>query len=170
VQSSIPLRSLSLDESVELLIKCLRRDPAKVTEEDQKVLQEVSDMIGGLPLAIIHIGGYISESKHRLSYFRDFFKSRWQRYAWGGKSVVEQYHKRLEIVWDLALDELPANARQLINIMAYLNPDEIPEEWLAEDIAKDPDWGFPSDRSMAEYVMASILPEDLTHTLLGFST
>lgn len=134
-----------------MLLKCLRRDPTKVTDADQKVLEEVSDMLGGLPLAIVHIGGYISESKHNLSYFRDFFKTRWQKYAWGGKSVVEQYHKRLEIVWDLALEELPANARKLIDIMAYLNPDVIPEEWLAEDIAKDPDWVFPSDKNIAEY-------------------
>ncbi len=153
VQSSMPLRSLSIDDSVQLLLKCLRRDSTKVTDEDQKVLEEVSNLLGGLPLAIVHIGGYISESKHSLSYFRDFFKCRWQKYAWGGKSMVEQYHKRLEIVWDLALEELPANARKLIDIMAYLNPDEIPEEWLVDDIASDPDWGFPSDRSMVEYAL-----------------
>lgn len=152
VQSSLALKSLSDEDSVELLLKCLHRDRSEVTEEDQKLLDEVSKMLGGLPLAIVHIGGYISESRHGLSYFRDFFKSRWQHYAWGGKSVAEQYHKRLEIVWDLALDELPPNARKLIDIMAYLNPDVIPEDWLAEEIARNPnDWDFPRHMNIAEY-------------------
>ena len=147
---------MNFDDSVQLLLKCLRHGPTKVTEADQKVLEEVSDMLGGLPLAIVHIGGYISESKHKISYFRDFSKTRWQKYAWGGTSVVEQYHKRLEIVWDLALEELPANAQQLVEIMAYLNPDTIPEQWLADDIAKNPDWCPPTDNNVAECATRSL--------------
>ena len=42
--------------------------------------------------------------------------------------------KRLEIVWDLALQELTSSKRRLINILAYLNPDGNPEEWLSEEI------------------------------------
>lgn len=138
---------------MEVLRKCLGRNSVE-TEEDEQVLRDVSEILGGLPLAIVHIGGYISETQYKdnLASFGAFFKSRWQQYAWSGPSVAEHYHKRLEIVWKLALDELPKNARKLIDVMAYLNPDAIPEEWILDEIAKNPDWGLSTKMNKAEFV------------------
>ncbi|KAI1845653.1 hypothetical protein JX266_008264 [Neoarthrinium moseri] len=138
--ASLPLKSLDTEQSIELLRKCLGRETDNVDDEDQKVLEEVSDMLGGLPLAIAHIGAYISESKRNISYFRDFFEANWQKSAWSSPSLTETNERILDIVWQLALNELPPNARQLIDVMAYLNPDVIPEDWLEADIEEDPNW------------------------------
>ncbi|KAK5657512.1 hypothetical protein OQA88_3084 [Cercophora sp. LCS_1] len=143
--AAMPLDSLDARSGAQLLLKCLRYDVAKVSAAEMKLLEEVSEMLGGHSLALAHIGGYMSESKHRLAFFRDFFNERWQHYAWGGRTLVEQYEKRLEIVWDLALDELPANAHQLLNIMAFLNPDGIPQDWLVQELMVGEGWGFPSE-------------------------
>ncbi|KAK2729450.1 transcriptional xre family [Colletotrichum kahawae] len=141
VRHSIALKSLSTEESVQLLLKCLRHDPQEVSNDDQRLLEEVSELLGGFPMGVAHVGGYISESKHSLRSFRDFFRTRWQERVWEEDSVISQHDKRLGIIWDLALDELPPKARKLIHIMAYLNPDVIPEDWIENDIAKNPDWG-----------------------------
>ncbi|KAK1750427.1 hypothetical protein QBC47DRAFT_394042 [Echria macrotheca] len=144
--AAIPLKSLDSETGAHLLLKCLRRDISKISAADQKILEEISDMLGGHPLALAHIGGYMSESHHNnLAFFRDFVNERWHRYAWVADTLVKQNEKRLEIVWDLALDELPANAHKLIKIMAYLNPDGVPEDWLIQDITEGEGWGFPSD-------------------------
>jgi len=142
---AIPLESLDPETGAQLLLKCLRQDITKVSAADLELLEEISDMLGGHPLALAHIGGYMSESKHKLAYFRDFFNERWHHYAWGGKTLVEQYEKRLEIVWDLALSELPSKAHKLIKIMAYLNPDGVPEDWLVQELQEGEGWGFHSD-------------------------
>lgn len=141
MRHSIALKSLSTEESVQLLLKCLRHDPQEVSNDDQRLLEEVSELLGGFPMGVAHVGGYISESKHSLRSFRDFFRTRWQERVWEEDSVISQHDKRLGIIWDLALDELPPKARKLIHIMAYLNPDVIPEDWIENDIAKNPDWG-----------------------------
>lgn len=135
VRHSIALKSLSIEESVQLLLQCLHYDPKDMSDDDQLVLEDVSELLGGLPLAVAHVGGYISESKHSLRSFRDFFKTRWQDKVWKEHSLVAKHDKRLGIIWDLALDELPADARRLIHVMAYLNPDFIPQTWLETDLA-----------------------------------
>ena len=56
-------------------------------------------------------------------------------------STVQEYERRLENVFDIALTELAATspkARNLLDIMAFLNPDGISEEMLVMNITDHP--------------------------------
>lgn len=127
---AIELPSLSLDDSVQLLLDlaAVNHPPS---EEERAAAAAIADDFGGLPLAIVHIGGYVSQSRRSLCEFRDVIT---QRYPWIWEAArpasLHQYHNRLEAVWDIALGDLPPTALELIYIMAFLNPDSVPEELL----------------------------------------
>jgi hypothetical protein len=113
-------------------------------------------MVGGLPLAITHIGGYMGESECSLLEFREISEER-NPSIWFGEApaTLFQYNKRLEAVWDFALDELPADAKTIINIMAFLNPDFIPDALLHMEFDKLASSKKSSRMRQAEYVSAS---------------
>jgi hypothetical protein len=93
----------------------------------------VSELVGGLPLAIAHIAGYANSSNSSLQDFIDAFKdSRCSSKLWSGPPGAStfQYEKSLAIVFDVALGALATDARELIDCLAFLNPDSIPEEMV----------------------------------------
>ncbi|PVH72724.1 hypothetical protein DL98DRAFT_659889 [Cadophora sp. DSE1049] len=91
-------------------------------------------MFGGLPLAIAHIGGHVSDALCSLS---DFLELAEQRYCslWECDLTVSKSSsvKRLEVVWDFALEELPSNAKSLAYTMAFMNPDSMPTVMFLDD-------------------------------------
>lgn len=141
VDAKLALTSLDTETGAELLRQSLQCSEEKVPLSDTNLLEEVAEMLGGHPLALAHIGGYISATGRSLSSFRDFFTERWQRYVWHGESEssTQEYEKRLQIVWDLALNELPPNVRNFLNVMAYMNPDGVPEGWLVAEMGTTED-------------------------------
>ena len=93
----------------------------------------VSELVGGLPLAIAHIAGYVNSSQSSLQDFIDAFEdNRCGSKLWCGPpgSSTFQYEKSLAIVFDVALAALGSDARDLIDCLAFLNPDSIPEEMI----------------------------------------
>ncbi|GAW26600.1 putative pfs domain-containing protein [Rosellinia necatrix] len=141
-QSVIHLTSLGTQEGVDLLLKCLQRDLATVSDRDYELLREISSRLGGLPLALAHTGGYMSKSKEELSEFNDFFNDRWEHIIYN--TTQERVHKykslALQVVWDFALEKLEANQRKRINILAYLNADNVEKEWLVEERCLSRGW------------------------------
>lgn len=126
----VPVGSLSTDDGANILLKYLKGDSTDVAQSEVDAAKEISAHLGGLPLAMAHIAGYVSESKRTLAEFKTALFSR-SPYVWKGRFPTEQqYDKRLEIVWNLAIEELPTGASNLLNIMAFLCPDGIPEEML----------------------------------------
>lgn len=126
VFKTIPVESFTRDEGSDLLFKHLRR--RHKDEDELEMAREISDILGGLPLAIATIGGYILESDCSISEFLPQLRN--SSNAWEASAVgpVQQYEKRLENVFEIALKELPEDARAFINVLAFLNPDNTPEE------------------------------------------
>jgi len=153
-QSVIHLASLETQEGVDLLLRCLQRDPATVSPRDHELLVEISTKLGGLPLALAHTGGYMSKSKEELSEFNDFFNDRWEHIVYATKQQrVHQYNSQaLDVVWDFALERLEANQRKLINILAYLNADDIEKEWLVEERRLSCGWVDNGLSAKSQYV------------------
>lgn len=97
-------------------------------QDEQMAAEEISTFVGGLPLAIATIGGYISQSKRSMRDFLGMLKRSSSAWTASAKNPANQYNKPLDSVFDLALSELSANARKLLDILAFLNPDSIPED------------------------------------------
>ena len=124
----IPLKSFEEDDASRLLFKCLDREPAD--DDEKEAARGVSDVVDGLPLAIAAIGGYIQQSEITIPEFLDNVKR--SSNVWEASAVgpAKRYEKTLETVFDIALSpkELEELPRMFINVLAFLNPDGIPEE------------------------------------------
>ncbi|KAK7428465.1 hypothetical protein QQZ08_005084 [Neonectria magnoliae] len=53
-------------------------------------------------------------------------------------STTQQYDRTLNTVWDLAFSVLGDEARSLMDVLAMLNPDSIPEDMLLSETKRDP--------------------------------
>lgn len=124
----IEILSLDNDKSADLLFANLER-PAK-DKEEYNMARDIAEIVGGLPLAVTTIAGYISESDSSPEEFLAVMKRSSNAWQESKNTRTRNYNKTLGTVFNVALGELPVNARRLINILAFLNPDCVPEALL----------------------------------------
>jgi hypothetical protein len=93
---------------------------------------KISNLVGGLPLAIAGIAGFIGRSKCSLpKYIEDFDQTSQCFKAWSGPGAFTHgYDKSLATVFDIALGALTPEARSLMDCLCFLNPDQIQEDML----------------------------------------
>lgn len=132
--AAIQVNSFNRDDAASLSFKYFQRDAAN--EKDEEIARELSDTVGGLLLAIATIGGYINQSESNLVEYIQTLKH--SSNAWAASAVrpVNQYEKNLESVFDMAISELSDRARELLAILAFLNPDNIPEALFETAVKK----------------------------------
>jgi hypothetical protein len=118
-----------------------------LSTSEGRIAEEISRELGGHPLAISHVAGFIASAKCSLSSFLEKFQLRlsYSKRIWGQETnnVTFHYERTLETVWDIALAELSTEARDLIDILAFLSPESIPEELVeGNDSGDDIEWDF----------------------------
>lgn len=129
ISLELPLESLDAAAGFDLLFETLGRNRWPRDEKEEDIVYEILDIVGGLPLAITTIGGHIRQSGSTLSEFLGHLKQSNSIWAISGKLFVESYEKTLRTVFDIAIRELPSDSvRSFLHILAFLNPDWIPEE------------------------------------------
>ncbi|KAK0099727.1 hypothetical protein ONS96_008224 [Cadophora gregata f. sp. sojae] len=117
----MPLSPLISDSGSDLLFRILDRGPKDDSEEI--VMHEISTWVGGLPLALVTLGGYMKVSESSPTELFESLKRSSNSWVSSGEGTVRNYDKTLATVFDIALGELSENARHLVDILAYLNPD-----------------------------------------------
>lgn len=125
----------------------------QISPEDQKTAFELSDLVGALPIAITVISGYIRASHSSPSEALKLFRSQ-PSFIWDTEISDTPWRKakQLSALWDFALSELTDDAKNLAYILAYLNPDSVPEAFLLVDSCSQPWDGQPSFLiSLAEF-------------------
>jgi hypothetical protein len=125
------LDSLTADEGALLLSRTAEREVNN--EFNKAVTCEISDFVGGLLLAITTIGGYMKGTPSTMPEYLANLKRSNEVWARSGAEFVDYYDGTLGTVFNIALGELEMhdkNARSLLNISAFMNPDTIPEEVL----------------------------------------
>jgi len=165
--TELPLKSLKLDTGSQLLLRYLQRDHT-ADDKEKEYAMAIVDMFGCLPLAIAHIGGYISESKCTLKDFKEMAKQRYS-FIWEGDApaTLYQYDKRLDLVWDFALEELPPDAKTLIYTMAFMHPDYMSEDMLISQFEVEVSGPCPQTARKARYDHVCTLL-DIADTLNSF--
>jgi hypothetical protein len=123
-----PVGSLSPDEGAILLLKYTNLDNHDETQS--AAAAKISQLVGGLPLALTTVGGYCGRSQYTLVELLHNLQSSLSIWSCSGTSVDWAYEKTLQTVFDTALEELPRDARDLLEMLAFLNPDSIPEKML----------------------------------------
>lgn len=129
----IPLRPLADKEGASLLLSYLHHgDQSNKYEQAQSICHE----LGEFPLAIIHIASYVRQSQISLAKFLEHYQSAYsQKYADKYTSLYRtEYEKTYSMVWSIALNELPKNARDFIRTLAFFSPDGVPEDIFLADL------------------------------------
>lgn len=108
------------------------------SEEDIAGAECVSSMVGGLPIAIAHMAGYMFTSKTKLKELQQRLGTEEAYHIWLKPKTwtTPLYEQTLDRVWQIALEELPAAAIELLYAISMLNPDTIPEKMFDG-------WAFP---------------------------
>lgn len=135
----VSLRTFDQDEGSSMLLKYLQREPIE-TNPERELSREISSLVGGLPVAIAHVAGYMSFSQCPFDELLDIFKQR--RIATGlatdetddlpasFRQASFSYDETLAVVSHVTLRELPTDSQNLVYILAYLNCEAVSESML----------------------------------------
>jgi tetratricopeptide (TPR) repeat protein len=113
------------DESVAFLLK-------RTDQTDEDAADALADALGDLPLALAQAGAYVDQTGGSLAGYLDLFRSRQRDLLRRGKPSPDYPHT-VATTWEIAFQRVqqasPAGA-DLLNLCAYLGPDDIPQDLL----------------------------------------
>ncbi|KAJ4415136.1 hypothetical protein N0V82_007506 [Gnomoniopsis sp. IMI 355080] len=127
--SGLDLGTLTQHESLSLFHQLTT---AFVDPEDDTARQ-ISDAIGGVPLAISQMAGIIRRQDLTLSEFLELYKDHEEQaslYETKFDTNLITYRHSLSTVW--AFEKLKPQARQLLELISFLDPDAIGEDLLMQ--------------------------------------
>jgi len=132
------LEPLNQRAGSEMLLSYLGRDLKK--DPEKHLAKEISAFVGGLPVAIAHIAGYITFSQIELDELIETFRQ-WRKRTGVATDEADDllvsfrkasfsYDETLTMVWEVTLRELYEDARDVLNILAHLNCEAVPQKML----------------------------------------
>ena len=140
--SSVPtmeLGALTLDEGRQMLLLSMLPKLPKPNHEqlrshaEYKLAGEIASLVDRLPLALAHIAGYVQVSGCSLTDFVQLWNER-RRSTRNPLQLVDSStistDKALETVWNIGLREVTSDARELLNILAFLDSESIQRKLL----------------------------------------
>jgi hypothetical protein len=127
-----------MEEGRSLLIKGLRpelRDEKARLHPEWRIAGEIA-ALAGLPLAILHISGYVKASGCTLAEFLELWNE-WRRNSLPAGAVdplaPSSTDNAIQTIFNIGLGELGADAMKLLKILAFLDSDCIQRELLFND-------------------------------------
>lgn len=130
---SLNVKVWNSPESVAFLLKRTGRDGG-AGEGEEAAAGQLADELGGLPLALEQAGAYIEECGCSIAQYLELFRSRRQEVLKRGKPSQE-YPDTVATTWELSFQKVKAAspaAADLLNLCAFLAPDDIPKGLLVE--------------------------------------
>ena len=110
-------------------IRLFGRDPS--SSSDRHAAREISQVLGGLPLAINQISGFIVQQKLALKGFLPLHQKNAAKID--ARNLKRgDYGNTLNIVWELSLTQLSGISSILQKLLAFFDPDKIHESVLLE--------------------------------------
>ena len=152
--SGIHLQPMSPQEGRELIQNYLRRG-----QSEKEAAEKLSAQLGGLPLAIAHFAGYVTQSQCPIDDMNlcltERFKSS-QVWTVSEMSSLTDYEHTLATVWDLAWGRLKPDAVELVKLLAFLDPDGAPEDMFIDSDLDDVNGSEWKCWDRLRYVMKNI--------------
>ena len=138
------LRCFSTETGVEVLYSLTGLQPS--SDSEAAAAKEMFHLLGGLPLAMVQISEFINDRGYSYEELLPAYqKSANKIFARSGAPV--QYEHTLDTVWNVSFECLSTESRALLNILAFFDPDLIPESILSNKRADitDPSLQFSFD-------------------------
>lgn len=154
--SSLQLIPFSPEEAIEYLLHLTGRN---WEAEDQTQVQDVSQKLGGLPLALTQMAGIISRKNMTFAQFAEAYNARESRHQMLTTAPVPAfrppwYEHSVASVW--ALESL-RHSQSLLNTCAMLDPDGIDEELYTASFGKANLPGLPTNPVEYQQAKAELL-------------
>jgi tetratricopeptide (TPR) repeat protein len=118
------LQPFTESEAEDYLLNMIREMPS----EKKVGAKAVANELGGLPLAMSQIAGFLSQTNCSCTQFLDIYQKRSIAREINNSTpslVSFDYHFTLGTVWSLSMSVLPSTALALVEILAFLDPDMI---------------------------------------------
>jgi hypothetical protein len=130
IKQGLSLKPFGVEESTELLLEYTgQRDLPR----DDKQVKAVVDILGGLPLAVYQMAGVIARQRMGFDEFVEQYRDEKQRRSLMDAPQIglhsHEYKDTLASVWRF---EKLESSRGLLDILAFLDPDGIPEFLLTD--------------------------------------
>jgi tetratricopeptide (TPR) repeat protein/transcriptional regulator with XRE-family HTH domain len=144
VAQSIEVEKMELDECVLFLLhrsKILALDTSldQAMKEHHTQATEIVAMLDGLPLALDQAGAYIEETRCGLSGYLDLYSMRRKELLLRRGRLPLDHPEPVATTWSLSFQRVEQenrSAADLLRLLAFLNPEAIPEELILLDVAE----------------------------------
>lgn len=104
--------------------------PDAIAINEEHLLEEISTMFQGYPLALGQVAGFIRTYGCSLRSFLGIYQDKKSSSAIT-KLSVKDYHANLATVWNLSFSSLDENSRTVLEIFALLDPDSLPYDYFS---------------------------------------
>jgi hypothetical protein len=136
---AIELKSLKTDKGLNLLLNYVNPRPS---EENVTLAKAISSDVDGMPLLLVGLAGYMTQSHRSLREILGILKSfrpntKRMMSSDSINSAIFQYERPIRRVFDLALAAIQPPARAVLDVMSMLSPDIVPED-MVSTIIQDP--------------------------------
>lgn len=134
-----------LDEEAgsQLLLRAIE-GTTSASPQDANDARAISRALGGLPLALAQIGGFIAQRRMRLKDFLPLYERNRTRID-ARKPVGIDYEHTLSTVWDMSFAKLSDDSMSLLKILALLEPDGVSEDILLHGAEGLDEFSFLTD-------------------------
>ena len=105
---------------------------------DQAVAKQITQKMGGLPLALDQAGAYIEETGMGLVDYFEMYKTHGLKLLKERGGILTDHPDSVVTTWLLSFEKIEQAspcAAEILQFLAFLHPDTIPEEFLV-DVAK----------------------------------
>ncbi len=136
IAQAIEMQAMTLDEGAFFLLRRAKLIPlhasqTDVVEESLQLAGQISQTLGGLPLALDQAGAYIEETACSLAHWLSLYRDQREVFLQRRGEIIGNHPTSVASTWLLALEKIqrvnPA-AIELLHFLAFLAPDAIPQE------------------------------------------
>ena len=133
--TKIELEKMSCEESTAFLLRRImvndeERLAAEISQQEREAVEQLWNVMEGLPLALDQAAAYIEETGCMLSDYLVLFKTRSKQLLRLRSQMASTYPETVATTWLLTFEKVERTnpvAAELLRFCAFLHPDEIPE-------------------------------------------
>lgn len=122
----VDLGCFTAETGLEVLYSLTGRQP--LNEDDAAAATELCELLGCFPLAMVQISEFINERGYSFLEFLPVYKKSAEK-IFTRSAAPMQYEHTLNTVWSMSIQKLSIESRALLDILAFFDPDIIPE-WV----------------------------------------
>jgi len=124
----VPIEALTLEDSRRMLLQSMQPNLSQRdlnSHPEFGAAGEAAMVVERLPLAIGMVAGFARASQCTIADFLEIWEERQQ--------LDEIKDSPIDTIWDIGIQELPLEARKMLDILSFLDPDTIPHDLLVGD-------------------------------------